>query len=227
MIRGWLVVGCLIAVTTTGEPRAAAAPPSLMIYAASSLTNALEDLAPGFAAQSGARVRFSYAASSTLARQIEAGAEADVFISADPGWMDYLAVRTRIVSNTRANILGNTLVLVVPVDRTATVELTTGFDLAGLLGRGRLATGDPAHVPVGKYARQALIALGAWSVAESKLVPTDSARAALALVERGEVPAAIVYQKRRRVVAAGSRRGRLSVGEPRSDRLRGGDCRRP
>ena len=194
MTRGCLVVWCLLAVLLSGEARLTAAQPSaLVVYAASSLTNALDELAPLFTAQSGVRVRTSYAASSTLARQIEAGADADVFISADTLWMDYLADRSRIVKLTRANILGNTLVLVVPSDQTIVVDLKPGFDLAGLLGRGRLATGDPAHVPVGRYARQALTALGVWGVAQARLVPADSARAALALVERGEVPAAVVF----------------------------------
>ena len=178
----------------TAGPRAVAAPPALMVYAASSLTTALDELAPRFAAQTGVRVKTSYAASSTLARQIESGAQADVFVSADDAWMDYLDVRSRIVAATRVNILGNTLVLIVPADHPVTVVLKLGFDLAGLLGPGRLATGDPAHVPVGRYARQALTALGVWDVAQPKLAPAESARAALALVERGEVPAAIVYE---------------------------------
>lgn len=194
MRRAWIVVGCLMAVALTGEARAVAPPLTLTVYAASSLTNALDELAPVFAAQSGERVRTSYASSSTLARQIEAGAEADVFISADPDWMDYLAARSRIVTETRVNILGNTLVLVVPADQKVVADLKPGFDLAALLGRGRLATGDPAHVPLGRYARQALTALGVWAVAQPKLVPSESARAALALVERGEVPAAVVYE---------------------------------
>lgn len=194
MRRGSLVGGCLIAITVAGESCATAPPTILTVYAASSLTRALDELAPVFTAQSGVRVRTSYAATSTLARQIESGAEADVFISADQIWMDYLAGRSRIVTATRSNILGNRLVLVVPSDRPVTVALTPGFDLAGLLGRGRLATGDPAHVPAGRYARQALTALGVWSVAQPKLVPAESARAALALVERGEVPAGIVYE---------------------------------
>jgi molybdate transport system substrate-binding protein len=164
------------------------------VYAASSLTNPVDELGPVFAAHSGVRVKTSYAATSTLARQVEAGADADVFISADQIWMDYLADRSRIVTATRISLLGNRLVLVVPSDRKVTVALIPGFDLAGLLGRGRLATGDPAHVPAGRYARQALTALGVWHVAQPTLVPAESARAALALVERGEVPAGIVFE---------------------------------
>jgi len=192
--RASLVVGCLIAMTAVGQSCVTAPPTTLTVYAASSLTKALHELLPVFTAQSGVRVRASYAATSTLARQIESGAEADVFISADQIWMDYLASRSRIVMATRTDILGNRLVLIVPSDRPVTVALTPGVDLAGLLGRGRLATGDPAHVPVGRYARQALTALGVWSVAEPRLVPAESAIAALALVERGEVPAGIVYE---------------------------------
>jgi len=172
----------------------AAAPPPLTVFAASSLTQPLGDLAPAFTAQSGNEVRFSFAATSTLARQIESGAGADVFISADDTWMTYLSDRHLIAPGTRVEILGNRLVLVVPADRAIAVELTPGFDLASLLGRGRLATGDPAHVPAGRYARQALTALGVWRIAETRLVPAESVRAALVLVERGEVPAGIVYE---------------------------------
>jgi molybdate transport system substrate-binding protein len=204
--RGWLAVGCLAAIAVAAQSCGAAPLPVLTVYAASSLTKAVDEIAPIFAAASGVHVRASYAATSTLARQIESGAEADVFISADERWMDYLVGRSRIVTATRITILGNRLVLIVPADGPVSVALTPGFDLAGLLGRGRLATGDPAHVPVGRYARQALTALGVWDAAQPKLVPAESERAALALVERGEVPAGIVYEND----ALGSTRVRIA-----------------
>jgi molybdate transport system substrate-binding protein len=151
---------------------------TLVVFAAASLTNALQDIGKAFETRSGHTVKFSFAASSALARQIEAGAQAQIFLSADEQWMDYLAERKLLAAGTRTDLLGNSLVLVTPTDSKASVTLKPGFDLAALLGDGRLATGDPAHVPVGKYAKDAL---------------TDSVRAALVLVERGEVPAGIVY----------------------------------
>ncbi|WP_018411756.1 molybdate ABC transporter substrate-binding protein [Methyloversatilis thermotolerans] len=166
---------------------------TLVVFAAASLTNALQDIGKSFEAQSGHTVKYSFAASSTLAKQIESGAQAQLFLSADEQWMDYLAERKLIVTDSRISLLGNSLVLVTPADSKATVALAKGFDLAALLGDGRLATGDPAHVPVGKYAQAALTHLGVWRIAEPRLVRADSVRAALVLVERGEVPAGIVY----------------------------------
>jgi molybdate transport system substrate-binding protein len=140
-------------------------------------------------------VRFSFAASSTLARQIEQGAQASLFASADEAWMDYLAGRRLIVPDTRGSVIGNTLVLVAPASGTqGPVAITRGLDLAALLGpRGRIATGDPAHVPVGRYAREALAHLGLWAVAEPRLARADNVRAALLFVERGDAPLGIVY----------------------------------
>lgn len=166
---------------------------TLVVFAAASLTNALQDIGKTFQTHSGHTVKFSFAASSALARQIEAGAQAQVFLSADEQWMDYLAERKLLAAGTRTDLLGNSLVLVTPIDSKASVTLKPGFDLAALLGDGRLATGDPAHVPVGKYAKDALTKLGAWQAAEPRLVRADSVRAALVLVERCEVPAGIVY----------------------------------
>lgn len=166
---------------------------ALIVFAAASLTNALQDIGKTFEAKSGHTLRFSFAASSALAKQIESGAPAGVFLSADEQWMDYLAERRLIAAGSRQTLLGNSLVLVTPVDNKTTVELKRGFDLATLLGNGRLATGDPAHVPAGKYAKAALTSLGVWQIAEPRLVNADSVRAALVLVERGEVPLGIVY----------------------------------
>lgn len=163
------------------------------VYAAASLSNAMQDVLKAWQARSGHRAKTSFAASSALARQIESGAPASVFVSADEQWMDYLEQRRLLAPGTRADLLGNRLVLVTPADGTASVALAPGFDLPRLLGTGRLAVGDPAHVPAGKYAQAALTHLGVWPVAEKRLVRADSVRAALAYVERGEVPAGIVY----------------------------------
>lgn len=165
----------------------------MTVFAAASLTNALEELGATWRAQGKGGLRFSFAASSTLARQVEQGANADLFLSADEEWMDYLDKRDLIARDTRRSPLGNTLVLVAPSDRARPVSIGRELDLAALLGGGRLATGDPAHVPVGRYARQALESLGLWAVAEPRLARAENVRAALLLVERGEAPLGIVY----------------------------------
>jgi molybdate transport system substrate-binding protein len=167
----------------------------VVVFAAASLADALQEVTQAWSKETGHTVKTSFAASSTLARQIENGAPANVFISADEAWMDYLVQRKLTANGTRVDLLGNRLVLVVPADRPKQVELRPGFDLAGLLGAdGRLATGDPAHVPVGRYAQEALTRLGVWDLAQARLVRADSVRSALVFVERGEVPAGIVYE---------------------------------
>jgi molybdate transport system substrate-binding protein len=172
---------------TSASARAA----DVLVFAAASTTDALNEVAEMFAAKGMGHVRSSYAASSTLAKQIERGAPADIFLSADLQWMDYLQDRKLIVAGSRANLFGNTLVLIAPAGaRTAEIKLD---DLARLLGDGRLATGDPDHVPVGLYARQALEKLGQWQAVEPRLARAGSVRAAMALVERGEAPFGIVY----------------------------------
>jgi molybdate transport system substrate-binding protein len=139
-------------------------------------------------------LRMSFGSSSTLARQIEQGAPADLFASADEKWMDYLADRKLIAADTRKDLLGNDLVLVVSAEKPQRVTIGPGFDLLGMLGpNGRVATGDPAHVPVGIYAEQALRKLGIWDAVSTHLARTEDVRAALLLVERGEAPAGIVY----------------------------------
>jgi molybdate transport system substrate-binding protein len=164
------------------------------VFAASSLTDAMKDIAPAWLAAGHPPPRLSFGASSTLARQIEQGAPANVFASADQKWMDFLAAKKLIADGTRRDLLGNALVLVVAADKPVHVSIGKGFDLAALLGaKGRLATGDPAHVPVGIYARQALTSLGLWDGIEARLARTEDVRAALLLVERGEAPAGIVY----------------------------------
>lgn len=166
---------------------------ALTVYAASSLTNVLNALGTDFERRTGTPVKFSYAASSVLARQIEAGSQADAFVSADEAWMDYLATRGRIRTESRADVAANRLVLVAPADSTVQLRIAPGFALAAALGRGRLATGDPATVPVGRYARAALTTLGVWSSVEAKVVGADNVRSALAFVSRGEAPLGIVY----------------------------------
>ena len=193
MTRWWLCAASLflLAIGTDGR---AYAQGTLTVFAASSLTGPLERLASAAGARIGMPVRYSFAASSTIARQVDAGAGADIVMTADEVWMNYLADRKRLEFGTRVSILGNRLVLVVPADRPCSVTLNSHFNLVGLLGRGRLAIGDPVHVPAGTYAREALMTLGLWVSVERSLAPADSARAALALVERGETPAGIVYE---------------------------------
>jgi molybdate transport system substrate-binding protein len=166
----------------------------LTVFAAASLTDAMKDVSAQWAKDGHQPLRLSFGASSTLARQIEQGAPANLFASADEKWMDYLADKKLIVADTRKDLLGNDLVLVVPADKPQHVTIGPGFDLLGLLGpNGRIATGDPAHVPVGLYAEQALKKLGMWDAVQPRLARTDDVRGALLLVERGEAPAGIVY----------------------------------
>jgi molybdate transport system substrate-binding protein len=174
--------------------RAADEPPRpLLVFAAASLTNVLGELSAQWTASSGVPVRLSFAASSVLARQIEAGGKADVFISADQEWMDYLQSRNLIEAVSRRDLVGNRLVLVAPADSRLELKIEPGFDLAGAIGRGRLATGDPDMVPVGRYARAALVSLGVWNRIDDRLVRADNVRSALMYVTRGEVPLGIVY----------------------------------
>jgi molybdate transport system substrate-binding protein len=140
------------------------------------------------------RVRFSYAASSALARQIEGGAPADLFISADLDWMDYVAERRLIRRETRVNLVGNDLVLIAPAGRVPALKIVAGFPLGAALGRERLALADPAAVPAGKYAQAALTSLGVWSQVAPKVAAAENVRAALVLVSRGEAPLGIVYR---------------------------------
>lgn len=189
-----LMAGALSAgVVAFGAPGAAQAQ-DVLVMAAASMKNAVEKIGGQFQAKTGIKVTPSFAASSALAKQIENGAPADIFASADLEWMDYLEKRSLIDPKTRLNLLGNDLVIVAPKDSTATVELKPGVDLVALLGDGRLATGDPSNVPVGKYAQAALTKLGVWDKVEPKLARADNVRAALALVSRGEAPLGIVYR---------------------------------
>jgi molybdate transport system substrate-binding protein len=166
----------------------------LTVFAAASLTDALNEVNVAYANSGGSPVRASYAASSALARQIEAGARADVFFSADLDWVDYLQRRSLIDPASRQTVLGNRLVLIAPVDSKVDLKIAPGFTLAAALGRGRLATGDPDSVPVGRYARSALTTLGAWSGVAERIVRADNVRVALAYVARGEAVLGIVYE---------------------------------
>lgn len=176
---------------------AARAETVVTVFAAASLTDAISAAGARFTEATGVRLRFSFAASSTLARQIEAGAPADLFASANQAWMDYLSERRLVVAATRSAPIANRLVLVAPADGSAVpIDLAAaeaGERLHERLGDGRLAVGDPDHVPAGIYARQALESLGLWDALGRRLARADNARAALALVARGEAPLGIVY----------------------------------
>lgn len=165
----------------------------VVVFAAASLKTALDGIAAAFTQKTGRRTAISYAASSALARQLEQGAPAQVFLTADLDWMDYAQGNGLIEPASRSNILGNRLVLIAPAGAAKPVAIGPGFDLGGLVGAGRLATGAVANVPVGKYAKAALEKLGAWEGVKGKLAEVESVRAALVLVSRGEAPYGIVY----------------------------------
>jgi molybdate transport system substrate-binding protein len=174
--------------------RSAAEPVKITIFAAASLKNALDDAAAKWHAQTGNETAISYAASSTLAKQMENGAPADMFISADLDWMNYVQERKLIDEKSRANLLGNKLVLVAPADSKENVTIAPNFPLAKLLGTGKLAMGEPNSVPAGKYGKAALTKLGVWDAVADHVASAESVRAALLLVARGEAPYGIVYQ---------------------------------
>jgi len=183
----WLLLFCLPSSAAQTDK------PTIIVFAAASLTNALQEVGDGFTKDSSIPVKFSFAASSTLARQIENGAPADVFFSADIDWMDYLQSRKLIQNHTRHDVLGNRLVLVAPADSKIVLKIKPHFPLAATLGKGRLSTGDPDSVPVGRYAREALTKLDVWNDIEARLVRADSVHSALAFVDRGEASLGIVY----------------------------------
>jgi molybdate transport system substrate-binding protein len=162
------------------------------VFAAASLTNALNDISSLWQKTGHPQPILSYGASSTLAKQIEAGAPADIFASADLSWMDYLDSRNQIKAGTRVNLLGNELVLIVPKGQRFTVDMKAGFDISKAF-EGKLCTGETGSVPIGIYAKQSLEALGWWASLQGRIVGTDDVRAALAFVERGECPTGIVY----------------------------------
>jgi molybdate transport system substrate-binding protein len=166
----------------------------IIVFAAASLKNALDDIANVWRRDTGKPVTISYAASSTLAKQIENGAPADLFISADPDWMDYLEQRKLIKSESRSDLLGNSLVLIAPVGSKVQLAIAPGFPLAEALSGGRLAMADPAAVPAGLYGKAALQKLGVWPTVANRVAAAENVRAALLLVARGEAPFGIVYK---------------------------------
>ncbi len=165
----------------------------VVVFAAASLKNALDAISKEWVAKTGNKTTLSFAASSAIAKQIEAGAPADLFISADLKWMDWLAERKLIDAASRKTLLGNTLVLVAPKDSKVELKIENGFALAAALGDGRLAMGDPKSVPAGTYGQAALSNLGVWEQVSSKVAGAENVRAALAYVARGETPLGIVY----------------------------------
>jgi molybdate transport system substrate-binding protein len=186
-----LLVGAAGVLGTSAQAREK----SLTVFAAASMKNALDDVDAAYTKKTGVKVLVSYAASSALMKQIEQGAPADVFVSADLDWMDYGSKKKVIKDDTRVNLLGNKIVLIAPKDSKINhVDIGQGFDLAKLAGDGRVTTGDVKSVPVGKYAKAALEKLGAWKAVEPKMAMAESVRAALALVARGEAVLGIVYE---------------------------------
>lgn len=189
MLRLLFAMG--LALTFSGSADAAE---RLTVFAAASLKNALDEVNAACEADVGGAATISYAASSALARQIEEGAPADIFMSADLDWMAYLSDKGLTKRETETRLLGNRIVLVAPAASTATIEIAPGFDLAGLLGDGRLAMANVASVPAGKYGKEALEKLGAWASVEGRVAQAENVRAALALVSIGEAPLGIVYR---------------------------------
>jgi molybdate transport system substrate-binding protein len=196
-----LLVGAFLAAPATAKDAkpsamapAAAQETTLTAFAAASMKNALDDVNKAYTAKTGVKIVPSYLASSALAKQIEQGAPADVFISADTAWMDYVSNKKAINEATRVNLLGNSIVLIAPKDsKIDKVTIDQGFDLAKLAGDGKVVTGDVKAVPVGKYAKAALEKLGAWAAVEPKMAMAENVRAALALVARNEAALGIVY----------------------------------
>jgi molybdate transport system substrate-binding protein len=196
-----LLVGAFLAVPASAKDAkpsamapAAAQDKTLTVFAAASMKNALDDVDKAYTAKTGAKIVASYAASSALAKQIEQGAPADVFVSADTAWMDYVKDKKAINEPSRVNLLGNSIVLIAPKDsKIDKVTIDQGFDLAKLAGDGKVAVGDVKAVPAGKYAKAALEKLGAWTAAEPKMAMAENVRAALALVARNEAVLGIVY----------------------------------
>lgn len=176
-----------------GSPPPVAGETSITVFGAASTTNAITEISGIFERVARVKVRHSFASSSALARQIAAGAPADIYLSADPKWMDYLAERDMIEPDSRVDLLGNRIVFIASKEHPLSLSGTSIAELIELLGDDRLAMGDPAHVPGGIYGKQALVNLGLWSRVEAKLAPTRDVRAALSLVERGEAPLGVVY----------------------------------
>jgi len=188
-----VAVGGLAAMLLAGIP-GAVAQEKVTVFAAASLKNALDAVNAACETDVGEQATVSYAASSALAKQIEEGAPADIFMSADLDWMKYLSDKNLIETDTETKLLGNRIVLITPADSKTEAKIEKGFDLAGLLGDGKLAMGDVKAVPAGKYGKAALESLGVWTSVEGKVAQAENVRAALKLVSTGEAPLGIVYQ---------------------------------
>jgi molybdate transport system substrate-binding protein len=167
--------------------------PQILVFAAASLSEVIQEINAAYEKTAHVKVKSSFDSSSVLARQIEAGAPADVFFSADTAWMDHLQSRNLIQAASRKNVLGNRLVLIAPADSQIQLKIAPHFPLAAALGEGRLATGDPDSVPAGRYARSALTKLGVWEEIAPRLARAENVRVALLYVARGETPLGIVY----------------------------------
>lgn len=192
-VKALVAIGGLATAVMMAMPAAKADDTKVTVFAAASMKNALDAVNKACAAEVGEEAAISYAASSALAKQIESGAPADVFISADLDWMKYLSEKNLVKADTEKQLLGNSIVLVAPADSAKDVTLEKGFDLAGLLGDGRLAMGEVKSVPAGKYGKEALESLDMWASVEGKLAQAENVRAALKLVAAGEAAAGIVY----------------------------------
>jgi molybdate transport system substrate-binding protein len=205
-LLAWVCILTSVAGASVAAAAQANAGKTVLVFGAASLTDVLDELGHAFGAQTQVEVKSSLAASSALAKQIEAGAPADIFFSADLEWMDYLQQRNLLRPGSRHDVVLNRLVLIAAADSKISLKIAPGFALLKALGEGKLATGDPDSVPVGKYAHSALAKLGVWDGVSSRIVRAENVRAALAFVARGEAPLGIVYrtdalaQKRVRIV---------------------------
>jgi molybdate transport system substrate-binding protein len=223
-------LSCLAALAITGVINAqeTARKPELLVFAAASLTDVLGDLSPAWEKTSGIPVKLSFAASSVLARQIEAGGNAQVFVSADQEWMDYLAARNLIDKSSRRDLVGNRLVLIAPADSSLSLQIAPGFGLVDALSGGRLAIADPETVPAGRYARAALTTLGVWDQVAPRLARADNVRGALLFVARGETPLGVVYatdaqiDRKVRVVATFPDSSHVAISYPAAATVRAG-----
>ena len=199
--KGLLILLTVAAVMLTGTaPEAlfgsgAIAETDVVVFAAASTTNAVTEIGELYAARNQGHIKSSFASSSTLAKQIDSGAPADVFLSANTEWMDFLEEHNLLVAESRFDLLSNRIVLIAPVGSALEhIDVVAGFALHALLGKdGRLAMGDPDHVPAGMYGRKALQNLASWDPLKDRLAPMKDVRAALVLVERGEAPLGLVY----------------------------------
>jgi len=191
LAAAWLLLCALLA---SGPAHAQEDASSIVVFGAASLTHVLQDLGDAFTRETSIPVKFSFAASSALARQIASGAPADLFFCSDLYWMDYLQARDLIQRRTRRDVVGNRLVLIAPTGSTIELKIEPHLPLAATLGSGRLATGDPDSLPLGRYAEAALKSLGVWSEVAPRMLRADSVRAALAFVDRGQAVLGIVYE---------------------------------